>query len=203
MKKIPLLLITVLLLFPPANAAVFQTKPLPEQFQELVKHLGEYLESQKGFKLEKDENIKDVATFGYMNALNRAQKPFLSLDDAVKKEMVRYLSTFCWLPIYPPAKKEPVKKELRKLRKALSTNLYESTLASMCIAPGFAVTSFAQVRPNEQLTQDYSVYMSTFPYSWPQQMVGPRSKDIELWLGKKKWEYGYLFNKEWVNKYLP
>lgn len=26
---------------------------------------------------------------------------------------------------------------------------------------------------------------------------------LELWLGKKKWDYGYLFNKEWVNEYLP
>lgn len=202
MKKMPFLLIAVFLCFSPANAATFQTKPLPGQFQDLVSHLEEYLKSQKGFKLAEDENIKDVVTFGYMNALNRLKKSFLSLSHSIKKEMLQYLSTWCWVPILPPEKKDPVKKELRKLRKALSTNLYESTLASMCIAPGLAVTSFAQVPPNKQLTQDYSVYMSTFPYSWPQ-VAGPPSKELELWLGSKNWDYGYLFNKKWVNEYLP
>ena len=112
MRKITfLIVVTLFFLFFPKSHCFAES--LPERFVQIVQSLESYAFKQ-GIKLERNENIKDVVTLGYLNAVNRLKIPFGHMDEKVKKETVEWLSILCWFPIIPPEKKqkaEPVRVE--------------------------------------------------------------------------------------------
>lgn len=116
--------------------------------RDLEKHLLE-----QGISLREDETITDVATFGYLNALNRLKAPFGTLDTQIKKETEEWLKIWCWLPTIPEEKKEKVKKELVQVRGALAKGAYERILATPAVVPGFAVTSLGEIYPPKRLME--------------------------------------------------
>jgi len=153
MRKISLLIVATLILLSLPSTTCF-AEPLPVQFDRIVKSLETYALA-KDIKLEQGENIKDVVTLGYLNALNRLKAPFGMLDDKIKQETVEWLSILCWFPIIPPEKKKKAEKDLKILRKALSQNSYKRTLAEMSFVPGFAVTSVGEVLPSDRWVNYY------------------------------------------------
>ena len=200
MRKITFLIIVTLffLFFPKLHCFA---ESLPERFVQIVQSLETYA-SEQGIKLEQNENIKDVVTLGYLNAVNRLKMPFGHIDEKVKKETVEWLSILCWFPIIPPEKKQKAENDLKKLRKSMSQNSYERTLAALIFLPGFAVSSIGEVLPMGQFAKDYpfsvmgkDTYSSLVKNRYP-------SKYVVDALKRGKIEYKDLFVSGWTEKYL-
>lgn len=177
------------------------SESLPARFVEIVESLERYANENK-IELEKGENIKDVVTLGYLNAVNRLKVPFGYLDYQVKKETIEWLSILCWFPIVPPEKKKKVENDLKKIRQVLARNSYERTLASISLLPGFAVSSIGEVLPSNQMLKKY-------PYSKKGKELyynfGERGYLSEYTIeGLKKGmiDYKDLLASEWTKKYL-
>ena len=200
MRKITFLIIVTLffLFFPKPHCFA---ESLPERFVQIVQSLEIYA-SEQGIELEQNENIKDVVTLGYLNAVNRLKMPFGYVDEKVKKETVEWLSILCWFPIIPPEKKQKAKNDLKKLRKSLSQNSYERTLATLSFLPGFAVSSIGEVLPVGKFAKSYpfsvmgkNTYSSLVTYRY-------LSKNLVDALKDGKIDYKDLFVAGWPEKYL-
>jgi len=194
-----LTVVTLFFLFFPKSYCFAES--LPEKFVEIVQSLESYA-FQQGIELEQDENIKDVVTFGYLNAVNRLKIPFGRIDKEVKKETVEYLSILCWFPIIPPEKKQKAKNDLKKIRKNISQNSYERTLATLSFLPGFVVSSIGEVLPMGQFAKDYpfsvmgkQTYSSLVKNRYPSKYVVDALKEGKI-------EYKDLFISDWTKKYL-
>lgn len=200
MRKITFLIVfTLFLLFLPKTSCFAES--LPERFAKIVQSLEIYAFKQ-GIKLEQGESIKDVVALGYLNAVNRLKVPFGALDEKVKKETVEWLSILCWFPIIPPEKKEKVKNDLKKIRKALSLNLYERTLAGLSVVPGFAVSCVGEVLPVCQFAEHYPFSaMGKEIYYSLEKKVYPSEYIVEA-LRKGKIDYKDLLVSDWTEKYL-
>lgn len=199
-KRTFLVIFAVFLLFLPETFCFAES--LPEKFVNIVQSLESYAHSQ-GIKLEQGERIQDVVALGYLNAVKRLKVPFGTLNEEVKKETVEYLSILCWLPIVPPEKKEKAKDDLKKLRKALSLNLYERTLASLCVVPGFAVTSVGEVLPVRQFAERYPFSaMGKEVYYESLKKRFYSSRNIVEALKRGKIDYRDLLVSDWIKKYL-
>jgi len=199
MKRISLFVMVVLCLLI-YNSSCF-AESLPEKFIKVVQLLERYA-LEKDINLERDEDIKDVVTLGYLNAINGLDVPFGYLDEEVKRATVDWLSILCWFPLVPPDKKKTAEKELKEIRRALAQNSYERTLASISLMPGFAVTSVGEVFTPSQM-------MHYFPDS-------TRSMEIYNYLEEKKYSPAFIINSlqedkieykdlvisEWIEKYL-
>jgi hypothetical protein len=199
-KKALLFLLTISILILGINYSSYSGS-LPESFIYVIEDVEKFA-LQKGIRLEQDENIKDVVTLGYFNALKRLGAPFGSLNDKIKTESIEWLSLLCWIPIIPPDKKKNAEEDIKKVRKALAKNIYERTLASLSLVPGFAVSCVGEILPTSQWIKDY-------PYS-------PMSKEIYTNLTKTgfsshvlisdikagKINYEDIIFSEWVSKYL-
>ena len=200
MRKITfLIVVTLFFLFFPKSHCFAES--LPERFVQIVQSLESYAFKQ-GIKLERNENIKDVVTLGYLNAVNRLKIPFGHMDEKVKKETVEWLSILCWFPIIPPEKKQKAENDLKRLRKNISQNSYKRTLATLSFLPGFAVSSIGEVLPTGQFAEDYpfskmgkEIYFSLVKKRYP-------SKYVADSLVKGKIEYKDLFVSDWTEKYL-
>jgi hypothetical protein len=200
MKKVILFIMLALLFFLPSNIPCL-AEPLPARFIEIVRSLESYAIENR-IELEKGESIKDVVTLGYLNAINRLNAPFGSLDHRIKREAIEWLSILCWFPIVPPEKKKEAEKDLKKIRRALALNSYERTLASISLLPGFAVSSIGEILPSNQMFEKY-------PYS-------AKGKELQYYFDKKKYssdniikellkdkiDYKDLIASEWTEKYL-
>ena len=200
MRKITFLVVVTIffLLFPKSQCFA---ESLPERFVQIVQSLESYA-FQRGIKLERNENIKDVVALGYFNAVNRLKIPFGHINEKVKKETVEWLSILCWFPIIPPEKKEKVKNDLKKIRRALSTNLYERTLASLSVVPGFAVSSVGEVLSVRQFAEHYRFSaMGKEIYYSLEKKVYPSEYIVEA-LRKGKIDYNDLLVSDWTKKYL-
>ena len=200
MRKITFLIIVTLffLFFPKPHCFA---ESLPERFVQIVQSLESYAFEQ-GIKLERNENIKDVVTLGYLNAVNRLKIPFGHMDGKVRKETVEWLSILCWFPIIPPEKKQKAKNDLKKLRKNISQNSYERTLATLSFLPGFVVSSIGEVLPTDQFPEYYpftgmgkEIYFSLVEKRYSSEYVVDS-------LIKGKIEYKDLFVSDWTEKYL-
>ena len=176
MRKITfLIVVTLFFLFFPKSHCFAES--LPERFVQIVQSLESYAFKQ-GIKLERNENIKDVVTLGYLNAVNRLKIPFGHMDEKVKKETVEWLSILCWFPIIPPEKKQKAENDLKRLRKNISQNSYKRTLATLSFLPGFAVSSIGEVLPTGQFAEDYpfskmgkEIYFSLVKKRYPSKYV--------------------------------
>jgi len=200
MKRICLFIIVILCLLFLSSASCF-SEPLPETFVKIVEKLESYALEQ-GIDLERDENIKDVVTLGYLNAVHNLNRPFGYLDESIKMEMVEWLAILCWFPIVPQEKKKKTEKDLQKIRKALAQNSYERTLASLSLIPGLAVTCVGEVLS----PMDMWKY---FPHSPKGEEIysdwkakGYSSKILIESLKRDKIEYTDLISSERAEKYL-
>ena len=196
MRKISLLIVATFILISFLNTTCY-AEPLFVKFDKIVQSLEIYA-LKMGIKLEKDENIKDIVTLGYLNAVNRLKVPFGHLDEKVKQETIEWLSILCWLPGIPPERKVMVEMNLKRIRKVLSQNAYKRALAGMILVPGFAVTSVIEVLPSDQWIKYYPLSKKREEaYNYFKE-VGFKSGDIVESLKKGKVDYNDLFAAEWI-----
>jgi len=202
MKKhfIVFLVISLILIF--SNNAYCEKNPVTEAFISVIEKLGKSLEG-KGIKLKEGEEIKDVATFGYFNAINELGAQFGHLDSNIEKRIEDWLKIWCWLPSIPEDKKEKMKDDIVKIRKELSRGIYRRTLASLTIVPGFVVTSVGEVFPTKQIFGMYPVFRkSQSVFGTVTAMPRPSPGDISTKITKDEFGYKDIINSDWVTRYL-
>jgi len=127
-------------------------EPPQQSFIYVIDELEKYLREQE-ISLGETENIRDVATLGYLNALKRIGAPFGTLDIRIKHEAKEWLKIWCWFPSIPEEKKKKVKQELTQLRGTLAQAAYKKTLASLSVVPGLAVTSLGEIYSPKHLME--------------------------------------------------
>ncbi|MFC1868987.1 hypothetical protein ACFL0H_12760 [Thermodesulfobacteriota bacterium] len=203
MKKISFGIIMLLFIVAlPITSSFAQTVILPARLIVIVKDLESYAK-QNGISIDRDEDLKDIVTLGYLNAVKRLNVPFGSLNDIVKMETVQWLSILCWFPNVPPEAKEPVKKDLKKTRKALAKNAYKRTIATLSLTPGFAVTCVGEVLNPKMLNKFYPITpMGGDIYKALERGRLSPSKDLVESLKRKKMMYSDIMKAEWIEEYL-
>ena len=72
------------------NISYCSSESLAENFVEIVSTLEIYA-YENGINLENDEDIKDVVSLGYLNAIKRLGVPFGNIDEQIKKETIDWL----------------------------------------------------------------------------------------------------------------
>lgn len=199
MKRMTLFILLALF-FLPLLANPCLAEPLPAKFVEIVLALESYVK-EEGIELEKDEDIKDVVTLGYLNAVNRLNVSFGYLDNRLKRETVEWLRIMCWFPTIPPDKKK-AEKNLKKIRKALARNSYERTIASISLLPGFAVTCIGEILPSKQMLEMYPYSTKSKELYYYFGKTGFTSENIVEGLRYDRIDYRDLIASEWAEEYL-
>jgi hypothetical protein len=201
MKQTTLFLIFVFVLLLSFQKTTCYAQLISDRFVQIIESLEGYAK-EKGIKLEKDEDIRDVVSLGYLNAVKKLKVPFGHLDEKVKKETTFWLSVWCWFPFVPPERKEKSKNDLKKIRKALSLNTYKRTLAGLGIMPGFAVSCVGEVLSIKQYAENYP-FSSKGSEIFYALMYGkyPNAKIVET-LNSGKIEYNDLIIPGLSQKYL-
>jgi len=176
----------------------------PKMFVETVKKLEAFVKSE-GLELDADEEIKDVVTIAYLNALGVTRKSFGNTSDEIKQEMIDWLSIMCLLPGVPEEKKKDVKKKLKKARKALTKGAYERTIAEISIFPRFATTCKNELYIPEREYAKYVAFPSWDDASEIWKKAGFRQfsfKEMKTAINKDKVKYQSIINVDWVSAFL-
>ena len=177
-------------------------EPPQQSFISVIDNLEKYLREQD-ISLAETEDIRDVATLGYLNALDRLRAPFGTLDTQIKKETKEWLKIWCWFPSIPEDKKKKVKKELTEVRSALAKAAYKRTLATLSVVPGLAVTSLGEIYSPKALMAMFPPFgKSEYVFGYAIMKPGFTSSDIAKGITNEEFMYSDIVNIEMVDKYL-
>jgi len=177
-------------------------EPPQQSFIYVIDELEKYLREQE-ISLGETENIRDVATLGYLNALKRIGAPFGTLDIRIKHEAKEWLKIWCWFPSIPEEKKKKVKQELTQLRGTLAQAAYKKTLASLSVVPGLAVTSLGEIYSPKHLMEIVPPFgKSEYVFGYAIMKPGFTSSDIAKGIATGEFMYSDIVNIEMVYRYL-
>lgn len=110
-----------------------------EEFKKAIEIFVSYIQEEAktaGTEIPGEENIYDIASFAFVNALGKNRIPFVVWNDNrvlkfLKNEIKRFLGIWCYFPLVP--KGENIKNNLVQLRRILATGFYAKTLYSLLI----------------------------------------------------------------------
>lgn len=200
MKKNIIFIMLLFALLVSSNTFAEDPVPPPQIFIEIVNKVEEFLLSQN-IQLKEGENIKDVASFAYLNAIKRRDKGFGYLDDKIKEEAKSWAAIWCWIPGIPEQKKKKAEESLKKVRKALIKGAYERTLASLTIIPNFAFTCLGEVAQYKQIFSVYPAFGNS-RMALEKTIGYPPSSSWAADISQKKLDYRDIINSDWVSRYL-
>ena len=200
MKKSIILCMLLFVLLVSSDTFATDPAPPPKILIEVVEKVEKFLLSQK-IQLKEGENIKDVATFAYLNAILRLGKGFGDLDNKIKQEAKSWAAIWCWLPGVPEEKKKKAGESLKKVRRALIRGIYERTLASLTIVPGFAFASLGEVFKPKQMFAVYPAFGNSKGVFYNAMALPPSASWVSD-IGKGRFDYKDIMNSDWVSRYI-